>query len=130
MKQEAKYQILFNQYIREKRLYGYFELKYTENNTFPFSRIETHQYEGLQAGEKVGLVWKLSDQDMRQKPFDSFCTPPLPAYLIIVFRQDMYMIRIGEIVKLREAGLIGITLEKAKELASYVQKQYKKYMSN
>ncbi len=124
-KQEAKWQTIWNQYIREMRergtpIYGYFELKQTSKNSLPFSKIEIHQYDGLQALEKSGFVWKFSDQDMREKPIDSQCTPPLPSYLVIKFPDAYYMIRIGEIVKLRENGGISITLEEAKKVAEKI----------
>lgn len=120
IKKEARWQTIFNQYLREKRPYGYFELKQTMKDLFPFSKIEKHQYEGLQATEKEGLVWKMSDEDQREKPIDSLCTPPLPSYLVIKFPDAFYMIRIKEIVEMRENGAIGISLERAKEIAEKI----------
>ena len=114
-KKEADYQTTFNQYLREKRkvgeMYGFYELKAvgTHQNTFLFSRIESHQYTGLQATEQEGLVWKFSDEDQRQKPCDCVCIPPLPSYLVIKFSVQYYIIRIGEIVKLRDMGSISIS---------------------
>lgn len=120
IKWEQKWQTLFNQYLREERPPGFFELKQTEKNFFPFSKIELHQYQGLQACEKEGLVWKLSDQDQRQKPCDSLCIPPGPAYIVIKFPDGFYMIRISHIVNMRESGVIGITLAQAKEVAEKI----------
>lgn len=120
MKKEAKWQTMFNQYIREKRFYGYFELKQTIKDYFPFAKIELSQYESLRAMEKNGLVWKLSDEDQRQKPCDSFCTPPLPTYLVIKFDDGFYFLRIKDIEELKAKGAIGITLEMAKEIAERV----------
>lgn len=120
MKHEAKAQIVFNQYLREKRPYGYFELKQTDKAYFPFNKIEKVQYDGLQAMEISGLVWKLSDQDMRPKPCDTFCTPPLPAYLVIAFGPAFYFIRIAVIVKMRESGKMSITLEESREFAEKI----------
>lgn len=119
-KKEAKWQAIWNHYLRETKIPGFFELKQTAKNSLPFSSIEIHQYEGLQATELSGLVWKLSDEDSRQKPCDALSIPPLPAYLVIKFPDAYYMIRIGEIVKLREAGGISITLEQAKKVAEKV----------
>lgn len=120
MKHEAKAQIVFNQYLREKRPYGYFELKHTDKDYFPFNKIELVQYEGLQAMEATGLVWKLSDQDSRQKPCDTFCAPPLPAYIVIAFGPAFYFIRIAVIVEMRESGKFSITLTEAKEFAEKI----------
>ncbi len=119
-KLEAKWQMIWNQYLRESKIPGFFELKQTSKNYFPFSQIEQHQYEGLQATEQNGLVWKLSDEDRRQKPCDAISIPPLPSYIVIKFPGAYYMIRIGEIVKLRDEGGISITVDKAKEIAEKI----------
>ncbi len=125
IKKEAKWQTLWNQYLREKRdkgepLYGYFELKQTMKNYFPFSKIEIHQYDGLQATEKSGLIWKFSDEDSRQKMCDCQCTPPLSSYVVIKFPDAYYMVLINDIVQMREAGHISITLEQAKTIAERI----------
>lgn len=117
---EAKWQTIFNKYLRETGMPGFFELKCTTNLSFPFSKIEQHQYEGLIAAEKNGLVWKLSDQDMRLKPCDTLSIPALPAYLVIKFPDGYYCLRIGEVVKIRDEGVISITLQKAKEVAEKI----------
>lgn len=116
-KDESKWTTVFNRYLREKKMYGFFELKVTVTETFPFSKIETNQYDGLQATEKNGLVWKLSDQDMRQKPCDTLSIPPLPSYIVIKFPDAFYFIRMKDIVEMREMGLVSITHKMAKEKA-------------
>ncbi len=119
-KPEAKWQTIWNQYLRETKIPGFFELKQTTKNTLAFSKIEIHQYDGLQATEKSGLVWKFSDDDRRQKPCDCVSIPPLPSYLVIKFPDAYYMIRISEIVKLREEGGISITHEQAENIAERI----------
>jgi len=121
-KTEAHWQTVFNQYCREKKIYGFFELKFTLINSLPFSKIEIVQYDGLQATEKNGLVWKLSDEISRPKPCDSFSIPPLPSYVVIIFKDTFYMIRIGTIVDMRESGLISITRDQAEKLAEKIIK--------
>ena len=120
MKKEAKAQVLLNQYLRESKFYGFFELKYTETSSFAFSKIELVQYQGLQATEKSGLVWKMSDQDSRPKPCDTMSIPPLPSYLVISFTKTFYFIRFKTIVDMREDGRIAITLEDAKKVAEKI----------
>lgn len=120
MKKEASWQTVWNQYCREKKIYGFFELKQTIKDTFPFAKIEIVQYDGLQATEKNGLVWKLSDEISRPKPCDSFSIPPLPSYVVIKFEDGFYMIRIGVIVAMREEGLISITREQAERVAEKI----------
>ena len=120
MKRESKSQVIFNQYLREKRMYCYYELKESKGGVFYFKNIEVNQMEGLPATEKEGLVWKLSDEDRRKKPCDGFCTPPLPSFIVVRFGDAFYMIRIGVILELIQSGEIKITLENAKELAEKV----------
>jgi len=117
---ERKWTTVFNQYLREKKMYGFFELKYTIFESFPLSKIETVQYDGLQATEKNGLVWKLSDQDMREKPCDVLSIPPLSSYIVIKFLDGFYVIRIREIVDLKERGCVSITREMAQNIAEKI----------
>ncbi len=121
-KTEAKAQTLFNQYLREKKLHGFFELKVAKGGTFNFHDIEDHQYEGLQATEKNGLVWKLSDDDRRKKPCDTLSIPPLPSYLVIQFEKDFYLILIEDLVFLKERDHKSINRDEAKNLAVMVVK--------
>lgn len=120
IKKEAHWQTVWNTYCREKKLYGFFELKQTIKDTFPFAKIEMVQYDGLQATEKNGLVWKFSDEISRPKPCDSISIPPLPSYVVIKFEDGFYMIRIGAIVEMRDNGLISITLTHAKKIAEKI----------
>lgn len=124
MKKEAKWQTVLGQYLRELRVkekfFCYVELKQTEKEHLPFSKIEVHQYDGLQATEKEGLTWKFSDADMREKSCDCANFPPLPSYLVIKFTDGFYFVRIGEIVKLREEGHVAITKEYAEKVAEKI----------
>lgn len=114
---ESTNNTLLNQYLREARLYCYYELKNAKDGRFTFSNIEDHQDESLPALAKEGLVWKLSDEDSRKKPCDGFCTPPLPAYLVIKFDDKFYFINYAAIAKMRKTGLKSIDEEEAGELA-------------
>ena len=109
MKREARWNTILNQYIREKGMYMFYELKQTKAEYFPFSKIEKVQWDGLQSTEKNGLVWKLSDETSRPKPCDGFSIPPLPSYLIIKFKDEFCLIRFKEIVNLRDKGIISIS---------------------
>jgi hypothetical protein len=122
MKREAKWQVIFNQYLREKKMHGFFELKYTDSEIFPFAKIETVQWEGLVATEKNGLVWKLSDEDQRQKPCDCFSIPPLPSYLVIKFKDGFYIIRFQKIIDWRDEGKISIGRIDAEKISDKIIK--------
>jgi len=122
MKKEQKWNTILNQYLREKGFYGFFELKQTDKDSFQFAKIENVQWEGLQAAEKGGLVWKLSDEISRPKPCDTLSIPPLPSYLIIKFKDEFCVIRFGIIVALREEGRISISKEMAEKLSEKIIK--------
>jgi len=123
IKKEAKQQVIFNQYLREKRkerFYCYYELKIAKNGYFHFNNIELNQLEGLPATEKEGLVWKFSDQDQRKKPCDGISAPPLPSYIVICFVDTFYMIRIGLIMDMMFDGQSKIGELQAKAAAERV----------
>lgn len=120
MKKEAKWETIFNRYLKEKKLYCFHELKQTNNETFQFAKIEKGQDEGLPALEKSGLTWKFSDEISRPKPCDGVNIPPLPAYLVIKFKDEFCMIKYEEIIKLRDDGIISISKSKAEELSEKI----------
>jgi len=122
MKREQKWNTILNQYMREKGMYCFYELKQTNIELFPFSKIEKVQWDGLQATEKHGLVWKLSDEISRPKPCDGFSIPPLPSYLIIKFKDEFCLIRFKEIVNLRDKGIISISKFIAEKISDKIIK--------
>lgn len=117
---ETKSNTILNAYLREKRMYCYYELKVCGGKTFPFSKIEVNQDEGLPALAKNGLVWKLSDEDSRKKPCDGFCAPPLPAFLVILFVSDgiFCFIEYDKIRALKDRGATSITASQAREIST------------
>jgi hypothetical protein len=117
---ESKNNTILNQYLRETRLYCYYELKVARGDKFFFSAIEDHQDEGLPALAKEGLVWKLSDEDMRRKPCDGFCAPPLPAYLVIKFGDLFCFIEYEKIQGLKATGAKSIDRTEAYRIATRV----------
>jgi hypothetical protein len=122
MKKEQKWNTILNQYFREKEFYCFYELKQTDKDSFPFAKIEKVQWDGLQATEKNGLVWKWSDEISRPKPCDGASIPPLPSYLIIKFKDEFCFIRFKIIVDLRDEGIIAITREMAEKLSDKIVK--------
>lgn len=122
MKKEAKWNTVLNQYLREKKLYCFYELKQTETHIFAFGKIEKVQWDGLVATEKSGLVWKWSDEISRPKPCDGASIPPLPSYLIIKFPGEFCLIRFGKILELRDEGIISINRDDAEKIADKIIK--------
>jgi len=120
MKREAKWNTVLEQYLREKKFYCYYELKQTDTESFAFAKIRKVQWDGLQATEKNGLVWKLSDEESRPKPIDGLSTPPLPSYLVIKFKDKFCLIRFEKIVKLRNEGVISVSRSTAEEMSEKI----------
>lgn len=119
-KREAKSNTILNQYLREKKMYCYYELKVCLTDIFLFSKIEAVQWNGLQATERSGLVWKLSDEESRPKPCDGLSAPPLPSYLIIKFKEEFCLIRFSKILRMKELGHFSISRSKAEEIADKI----------
>lgn len=119
---EATWNTILNQYLRERKIYCYYELKQTATDSFAFAKIEKVQWEGLQATERNGLVWKLSDEISRPKPCDGFSIPPMPSYLIIRFIGEFVFIRFEKIIALRNEGAISISRSKAEGIADKIIK--------
>lgn len=119
---ENKSNTVLNQYLREKRIYCYYELKVAKGHSLAFSKIEVNQDEGLPALARSGLVWKLSDEDSRKKPCDGFCTPPLNVYLVIKFRDRYYFVPYGYIIKMKAEGKKSITEDEAFALSTQILK--------
>ena len=122
MKREQKWNTLLNQYFREKEFYCYYELKQTDTESFQFAKIRKVQWDGAIAMEKSGLVWKFFDEISRPKPCDGVSIPPMPAYLIIKFKDEFCFIRFEEIVRLREEGVISISKFVAEKISEKIIK--------
>lgn len=98
-KHEAKFQAEFNNYLRELKkkkrpLYGNFELKRTLSLSIPFSSVKAHQDTGLLAAQKEGYIWKHSDEDSREKPFDCSSVPPITGYVVIRYPGIFFIITV------------------------------------
>lgn len=104
-KKESKWQIVFNKYLRQERglNYGFYELKDAAGEYFNYKNFEDHQIESLTSLRWSGLVWKLSDADPRQKPCDTMCVPPLPAYVVIKYPKFFAVITVEDFVADRDA---------------------------
>jgi len=62
-----------------------FELKITKKSSLPFSRVEAHQIQALLDVKHGSLIYKISDQSIGFKPFDSFILTDAPAYVVIMY---------------------------------------------
>lgn len=105
IKREANFQTVFNKYLKDADIVGHFELKKTTKNRIPFKCVKEHQIEGLIAAAESGFVWKYSDQDQREKPFDCSSMPPMSGYIVIKFPGAFYLIDVLDFVFERDHSI-------------------------
>jgi hypothetical protein len=112
--QESDFQTEFNKWLRHNNpapLTSVFELKVTEGDTLPWSRVEDHQIDGLLAARDGVFVWKIPDIDMVKKPFDCMKITGAFAFIVVMFhakdrgQKEFVMLEVGEFLRLREKGL-------------------------
>jgi len=122
IKHEAKSQVILTRIIRECGLRGAFELKQTTGDSLLFNSIPQHQIDGLTAIQTNGFVWKLSDLDIRTKPFDMISTPPMFGYVVIHYKKHniFTIILIYDFVNEKEnSHKKSLHFDRAYELAEY-----------
>lgn len=85
--QEKHFQSALNKWLKKNWDDGScaMELKITKGKSLPYSALKEHQLYGLNKCNHGTLVWKLSDMDMRMKPFDAFILQKVDAYIVIMF---------------------------------------------
>ena len=118
-KREAQFQTIFNQYLRKKKLFGYFELKQARYGSLAFNAVKKHQIEGLRSARMSGFVWKLSDEDSREKPFDCISVPPLMSYVVVNYTRRFYIITIYDFMaEMDSSERESLTEERAKKIST------------
>ncbi len=123
MKKEAKFQTLFNKWVREVfKKTACFELKQVEGDSLPFSDVQVHQVEALHNAKHGVLVHKIPDVGY-QNPFDSFCLTATPAYIVIKFPEFFCLIDIDTFIEERDvlSSRKSLTSERAWEIADKIQ---------
>lgn len=123
MKKEAKWQILWNKYLREnpEENPGFYELKQTSNEYFYYRHFQKHQIMSLLIMRSNGLIWKLSDADPREKPCDCISIPPMPAYVVVKYPRAFVMIEIMDFVSDRDTTkLKALSYEHAIDIATKI----------
>lgn len=119
IKREAKLQTKFNKWLREEwKQTGVFELKQTRTKSIAFSAVKWHQERALWISKHGTFAFKISDLDMGFKPYDCFCVANVPAFVVIFFGNNKYLIDID--TWLREQKISkrkSLTEDRAKEIA-------------
>lgn len=120
MKREAKFNTVFNHWL--KSVYketGVFELKQTASS-LPFSDVKPHQILALEQVRHATLVFKIPDAGF-QNPFDSFCITKMPAYVVIKYPKFFCLISIDTFVlESKRSKRRSLTAIRAKDIAQVV----------
>ena len=100
------------------------ELKYSQGPPIPFTAVKPHQVQGLMDVKYDVKTWKLSDIDIRQKPFDSLVLTGMNAYVILGYhpnKHSAYLIDVDDWVReLATSKRKSITKQRAQQIAEYV----------
>ena len=101
---EKDMQTLFTKWMKRNKWDepAAFELKICKKKSLPYSRIEEHQLYYLNKGEQEGFTYKLSDQSMGMKPWDSMWFMG-SGYIVILFYEPRkpkytYIIKVRDFV--------------------------------
>lgn len=124
-KREATFQAAFNTW--QKHCWtgepAAFELKRTLLRSLPLAAIKDHQIAALQQVATNGHIYKIPDDSVGAKPFDSFFLKG-GAYVVIAYGKTLagaYIVPIEAIVGLKDTGAVSIREEDAERLGRYVE---------
>lgn len=118
---EKHFQTEFNKWCKHFiRTTSVFELKISKGKSLPFNAVKEHQVHALSMARHKHLVYKIPDDSLGQKPFDSFCIVESQAYVVIMFRaknREFVMIDIDDwLEEQTKSTRKSITEERAKEI--------------
>ena len=126
---ESDIQTKFNQWLKRNWYNGTaaFELKIVKapDKSLPYSAIRDNQYKGLRLAKKR-LIWKLSDEDRREKPFDSFIIQEGQAYVAICWftprkQKSITLIDVEDLMRYRaNSSKKSINQHEANSLATFI----------
>jgi penicillin-binding protein-related factor A (putative recombinase) len=129
IKSEAKFQTLFNHWLRKEffpeNQGGFaFELKHTRGkNSLPFSALEDHQLNSLLTVSYGSFIYKISDESQGYKPFDCFALRLCEAYVVICYPSFFVLIKIEAFVHQKKRSKAkSLSAEQAKEIADIIVK--------
>lgn len=86
---------------------------YYNSGSFP------KQILNLRAAKTNKLWWKYPDTSLSGTPWDVSIFYRVPAYLVIFFDKDFYVIDIDDVFKEIETGSKGLVEEKANDICKY-----------
>jgi hypothetical protein len=120
---ESIFQTEFLKWIKyqSKLKTAVFELKLTKGISLPFDAVLPHQLDSLLNAKHRKLGYKIPDDSVGYKPFDSFVVSKVPAYIVVRFykRGDkkFYMIDVDDwVLESEKSKRKSITEERAAEI--------------
>lgn len=121
---EKNFQSDFNRWAKNIwGMTGAFELKVSEGNSLPFSAVKDHQVAALQMAAGKGIVYKIGDDSLGQKPFDCFVLAGVQAWIVVMFhskkrgQKEFFMIPVDIWVKeIETSDRKSLTEERAREI--------------
>ena len=118
MKREAKFNTIFNKWLKQARRTGLYELKQTTGNSIPFASVVPHQVDALYNVKHSTLVYKIPDVGY-QNPADCFSLSEQEACVVLKFPGAFYLIDIDTWIHESEySERKSITHMRAKELST------------
>lgn len=87
---EAKLQTKFTKFLRDTWYLGSaaFELKIVKGKSFPFSRVQEHQINGLLKAKHGNHAYKLTDMSIGLKPYDCYVLSNSKAFVVLGFLKE------------------------------------------
>ena len=121
-KKEAQFQTRFNRWCKYN-IYetSVFELKYSKKDSLPFRAVQPHQVQNLLNAKHRKMLWKIPDDSIGEKPFDSFLIAGSGAYIVIQFAKSppeaFFIIDIDAFVKeMKKSKRKSLTLDMVKNI--------------
>lgn len=119
MKHEAKLTTQFLKWasVNFRQTFA-FEVKQSQWKAIAFSDLAPHQKQALMIAKHGFLKWKIPDAGF-QNPFDGFCLYQVPAYVVVFFGKNFYMIDIDVwCEEEKTSSRKSLTEERAKKLST------------
>jgi len=120
---ESIFQTIFNKWLKYNwSKTGAFELKISKNQSLPFNSVKEHQIQALLNVKHRNIAYKIADDSIGYKPFDSFFLKKEDAWVVIFFynklgKKKFYMIDVDVWVKEQSISKRkSITEERAAEI--------------
>lgn len=102
IKNEAK---LTTQFLKWCKVYMpatfVFEAKYSKDDAIPYDSVKEHQEHALLVCKHDHLLYKIPDSGF-QNPFDGLSLKGIPAFIVLFFKTDVFMIDIDDWMTMKQ----------------------------